>query len=47
VIEPPFLLPMDRIIGGIKIKDNLRRWAFVSFQKKIDEKTSRLIATGL
>jgi hypothetical protein len=30
---------MDRIIGGIKIEDNLTRWAFVSFQKKIDEKT--------
>src|SRR4030095_3327570 len=39
VEEPPLLLPMDRIIGGIKIEDNLTRWAFVSFQKKIDEKT--------
>src|SRR5262245_13682709 len=40
VIEPPLLLPMNRIIGGIKIEDNLTWWPLVSFQKKIDEKTS-------
>src|SRR5262249_56327695 len=40
VIKPPLLLPMDRIIGGIKIEDNLARGGFVSFQKQIDEETS-------
>src|SRR5262245_43070997 len=40
VIEPPLLLPMNRIIGGIKIEDDLTWCPFVSFQRKIDEKTS-------
>ena len=38
--EPPFLFPVHRIISRIKIEDNLTRWAFVSFQKKGDEKIS-------
>src|SRR5262245_1375950 len=40
VIEPPLLLAMNPIIGGIKIEDNLTWWPLVSFQKKIHEKTS-------
>ena len=35
--EPPFLVSVQRIVGGIDIKDDLLRRRFIRFQEKRDE----------
>jgi len=38
VEEPPFLVPVDWVIGGIEIKDDLVWSARVRLQKQVDQK---------
>ena len=38
--EPSLLLPVHRVIRGIKIEDERTWWALVRFDKNVEEQTS-------
>ena len=37
VKEAPFLVPVQRVVGGVEIEDDLLRWVPMCFQKQIDK----------
>ena len=37
VEEPPFLVPVQRVVGGIDIEDDLRGWRLMRLQEERDE----------
>ena len=37
VKEAPFLVPVQRVVGGVEIKDDLRRDRGMGVEKEIDE----------
>src|SRR5213594_982039 len=39
MIEPPFLVAVYRIVGGIRIQNDLQWWLFVRLQKMIHKQT--------
>jgi hypothetical protein len=35
--EATFLVPVQRIVGGVEIEDDLLRWVLMRFHEQIDE----------
>ena len=43
VEEATFLVPVQRIVGGIQVQPDLTRWLPLRFEKDIDQQTAALV----